>query len=71
MKERTNLDLKRFVRQLTKHKTYPVVRLAIMVMKGRKKVRAPGAVILMELGKGKGSARSHVKYFAVLCEGEW
>lgn len=42
-----------------------------MVMKGRKKVRAPGAVILMELGEGKGSARSHVKYFAALYEGEW
>lgn len=42
-----------------------------MVMKGRKKLRAPGAVILMEFGKGKGSARSQVKYFAVLSEGEW
>lgn len=40
-------------------------------MNGRKKVRAPGAVILMELGKGKGLARSHVKYFAALYEGEW
>ncbi|OXG22775.1 hypothetical protein C367_04078 [Cryptococcus neoformans Ze90-1] len=47
-------------RQVTKHKSYPLVRLAIMVMKGREEVRIPGAVMLLELGQKEGSARSHV-----------
>lgn len=58
-------------RQMTKRKTYPLVRLAVMVMKGREKVRTPGAVMLIELGEKKGLARSHVKGFAVFYEGEW
>ncbi|EAL20084.1 hypothetical protein CNBF4100 [Cryptococcus deneoformans B-3501A] len=58
-------------RQMTKRKTYPLVRLAVMVMKGREKVRTPGAVMLIELGEKKGLARSHVKDFAVFYEGEW
>ncbi|OXC83625.1 hypothetical protein J005_04202 [Cryptococcus neoformans] len=58
-------------RQVTKRKSYPLVRLAVMARKGREEVRIPRAVMLLELGQKEGSARSHVQNFAVFYEGEW